>query len=147
MACRSKVGKITYFHQKKVEFCMKNHKILILRSKFHNFYFWSDFNECGMFKRFQNYIENCSNMDIAKSPCLKSILAIWGSGDQPRLFGCSKFDWMGSRNYRTAPLCILVVKGHIPWPYCIYFMKNPVSEFGFKSSLFHCKSTKMVIWG
>ena len=80
IACSSKVGKITYFHQKKVEFFMKNHKILILRSKFHKFYFWSDFNECGMFQRFQNYIQNCSMMNIAESPCLKSIFAIWGSG-------------------------------------------------------------------
>ena len=81
MACSSKVGKITYFHQKKVKFFMKNHKILILRSKFHKFYFWSDFNECGMFQRFQNYIQNCSMMNIAESPCLKSIFAIWGSGE------------------------------------------------------------------
>ena len=61
---------------------MKNHKILILRSKFHNFYFWSDFNECGMFRRFQKYIQNCSMMNIAESPCLMSIFAIWGSGVQ-----------------------------------------------------------------
>ena len=65
---------------------MKNHKILILRSKFHKFYIWSNFNECGMFQRFQNYIQNCSMMNIAESPCLKSIFAIWGSGEQATVY-------------------------------------------------------------
>ena len=61
---------------------MTDHKILIFRSEFNIFHFWSDFNKSGMFQRFQNYIQNFSRMHIAESPRLKSIFAIWGSGDQ-----------------------------------------------------------------
>ena len=59
---------------------MTDHKILIFRSEFNIFHFWSDFNKSGMFQRFQNYIQNFSRMHIAESPRLKSIFAIWGSG-------------------------------------------------------------------
>ena len=61
---------------------MTDHKILILRFKFNKFHFWSNFNKSGKFQRFQNYIQNFSRMHIAESPCLKSIFAIWGSGER-----------------------------------------------------------------
>ena len=65
---------------------MTDHKILIFRSEFNIFHFWSDFNKSGMFQQFQNYIQNFSRMHIAESPRLKSIFAIWGSGDLLRGF-------------------------------------------------------------
>ena len=39
-----------------------------------------------MFQRFQNYIQNFSRMHIAESPRLKSIFAIWGSGECVNFF-------------------------------------------------------------